>query len=83
VGKPTPAWDNMPELYDDLAWVWRAFWSLNGRRQYGYGPCPFSVVDIIEYARLYEVSRPKDFFEYIAAMDNEWLNWYGDTKSGN
>jgi len=73
----------MPELYDDLAWVWRAFWSLHGRRQYGYGPCPLSVTDILEYARLYEIGKPRDFFEYISAMDNEWLNWYGNTKSGD
>ena len=71
----------MPELYDDLAGVWRGFWSLHRRRRYGYGPCPLSVTDIMEYAKLYEVRKPRDFFEYISAMDNEWLIYYGDTTS--
>ena len=73
----------MPELYDDIACVWDAFWKLHRRRQYGYGPCPLSVTDIMEYARAYEVRNARDFFEYISAMDNEWLSWYGDTKSSD
>ena len=72
----------MPELYDDLAEVWRGFWSLSRRRQYGYGPCPLSVTDIMEYTRLYEIENPREFFEFISEMDNEYLN-YGDTKSSN
>lgn len=73
----------MPELYDDLVYVWDAFWNLHRRRRYGWGPCPLSVTDIMEYARAYEVPRTREFFEFISAMDNEWLKWYADTKSSD
>jgi len=73
----------MPKLFDDLAYVWEAFWKLHARRQYGFGPCPITVTDIIEFARIYEVPKPVEFFDYISAMDNEWLKWYGDTKSSD
>jgi hypothetical protein len=73
----------MPELYDDLAYIWKAFWDLHGRRQYGYGPCPLSITDIMEYARAYEVRNPREFFEYISSMDNEWMIYYGNTKSSD
>jgi hypothetical protein len=82
-GKPAPALDNMPELFDDLAYVWDGFWKLHRRRQYGFGPYPLAVRDIIELAQIYQVPKPGDFFDYISTMDDEWLKWYGDTKSSN
>lgn len=82
-GKPAPALENMPEIFDDLLYVWDAFWRLHRRRQIGMDICPLGVCDIMEYAKVFKVPRPRDFFEYISAMDNEFLSWYGDTKSSN
>ena len=76
-GKPAPALENMPELYEDLQDVWEGFWQLHRCRQYGFGPCPLAVREILAMAELYDI-RAEDrmeYFELIKGLDQEWLQW--------
>ena len=74
-GKPTPALDSQPELFEDLADVWELFWQLHRSRQCGFGPCPLSVVDIRAALDLYAVADKVESYELLVAMDQEWLQW--------
>jgi len=76
-GKPTPALDNMPELYEDLEYVWESFWKLNKCRQYGYGPCPLLVGEILSMSELYDMAAADrlEYFDLVKSMDQEWLKW--------
>lgn len=76
-GKHTPAWENIPELYEDLEYVWESFFRLNQCRQYGYGPCPLLAGEILAISKLYDlaVDIRLEFFDLIKRMDQEWLKW--------
>lgn len=74
-GKSTPALENRPELYSDLQDVWNNFWQLHQSRQYGFGPCPLAVIDIVTYLELYSETDRIERYELIVAMDQEWLKW--------
>jgi hypothetical protein len=74
-GKPAPALENRPELYEDLADVWDLFWQLHRSRQCGFGACPLSVMDIRAALELYAVADKVEFYELIVTMDQEWLKW--------
>jgi len=80
-GKPTPALENMPELYEDLGGIWALFWQLHKSRQSGFGPGPLSIQDIVAAIGLYQMPEPVECFELIVAMDQEWLNWAVEQNS--
>jgi len=67
----------MPELYEDLEYVWESFFQLNKCRQYGYGPCPLSVGEILSISELYDIAVADrlEYFGLIKSMDQEWLKW--------
>jgi hypothetical protein len=75
-GLPTPAIDNRPELYEDLADVWTAFVALHATRPLGFGPGPISFTEIEAWLRLHGITRPGDKEDYaylIRALDRTWL----------
>jgi len=67
----------MPELYEDLEYVWESFWQINECRQYGFGPCPLLAGEIIKISGLYgiAVADRLEYLKLIKSMDKVWLNW--------
>ena len=80
-GKPTPALENRPYVYEDLADVWQLFWQLHRSRQCGFGPSPLSVTDITACLELYAVIGKVECYELIVSMDQEWLKWADEQNS--
>lgn len=76
-GKPTPALENKPDVFQDLEDVWELFWQLHRCRQNGMGPSPLSVTDIVALFDICDISKVErlDTFELIKAMDVDWLAW--------
>lgn len=67
-------------LRDDLAFVWRAFWSLNGDRPAsglgGRAPIAFAAIDA--YAARYGIASVDEFDRFhnlIRALDRAYLEW--------
>jgi hypothetical protein len=84
-GKPTPAWDNRPELYEDLYDVWSSFLKLHYQRGIGYEQEPISISDIRSWLEIYSIKDPDmkiKYFELITALDSSWRGWKspGDPK---
>jgi len=82
-GKPTPAMDNRPELYEDLQDVWLAFSELNQGRSYGFGPNPISMRDIQAWLAMSDITdadEKMDFLYLIRAMDVAWLKWFAKSQ---
>ena len=48
-GEIIPALDTMPELYEDLAFYWRAFIKLSTSRQSGFGMGYIPYSEIVKY----------------------------------
>jgi len=76
-GQRAPALENRPSLYEDLDDVWDLFWQLHGCRQYGVGPCPLSVTDIVNLLDLCQITgeQKMEYFQLIKIMDRTWLSW--------
>jgi hypothetical protein len=77
---PTPAIENRPDLYEDLADVWTAFVELNATRSIGFGPGPITFAEIDAWLRVHGVTVPGDKEEYaylIHALDQTWLKGQG------
>lgn len=76
-GKPTPALDNMPELYDDLEEIWSMFWKLHSCRSSGFGINSLSISDIETIFNWYEIADDErlEYFELIKAMDAVVIDW--------
>ena len=68
-----PALEKKPQLYDWMREYLSAFYTLNGTRQYGFGPCPISLTEMSSYLNLYGASDPQAFIEYIMLMDEAFL----------
>tara|TARA_R110000751_G_scaffold10671_3_gene38653 strand:- start:2446 stop:2706 length:261 start_codon:yes stop_codon:yes gene_type:complete len=68
---------NRPELYDDLAPVWEAFWFLNSSRPIGMEAGAIPLSEIIAYWReLHGLTARSDLVErvhLIRAMDTKFL----------
>ena len=76
-GLPTPAFDSQPDMYPDLADVWRCFWLLNLGRGFGANgvPAPISSSDIAATLEIEDVEpreRPT-WLRLLRAMDVTWL----------
>jgi hypothetical protein len=75
-GERTPAWDDKPELYEDLGDVWKAFSELHLTRQSGFGPSALSPTDVLSWMKIHGYTETEDcvnFYELILAMDVKWL----------
>ncbi len=72
-GKPTPALDAMPDLFDDLADVWECFWQLDAMRGVGAGgePLALTMTDVAAALDVADVERGerRDWCRLIRAMD--------------
>lgn len=79
-GKPAPALEQRPVLYEDLADVWGLFWQLHRSRQYAFGANPLAVTDIRAALELYALADPLECYELIVAMDQEWLRWESEQR---
>lgn len=75
-GLPTPSWDKRPVLFDDLAPIWAAFWTLSAGRDAGLsGANPIRASDILAHLEIDEVSRGErsDWYSLIRFLDGEYL----------
>jgi hypothetical protein len=66
-----------PVVYDDLAFVWKAFFDLSRTRLVGFGPSPLSTSDILAWMQIYQLppAQRAEFYELLTAMDEEWMKW--------
>jgi len=80
-GKPTPALENRPYVYEDLIDVWDVFCQLQRCRQCAFGISPLGFRDIIAAIEFHELPDKLDAMELIVAMDQEWLKWADEQNS--
>lgn len=80
-GKPTPAIDNQPELFEDLIPVWEAFEDLAKARQRDLGtPLPITFAEITAWLDLHGIEGHDTRLEWaglIRALDETWLRIEG------
>jgi hypothetical protein len=72
-GMIPPALAKQPELDDDVAETYYAFYELNQCRQTGFGISPISASDIYAYAKMCEFDDLAHFFKRIKAMDAAFI----------
>lgn len=75
-GLPTPALKDKPELRRDLTLAWAAFAQLNGSRQYGFGPQPIPVSEIVAWLELNDITdsdQRNDIAIMVRILDSEWF----------
>lgn len=91
-GQETPAWKNRPELYDDLAHVWRAWVELHAGRQWvslgmgGCAPQPIPFADFTAWLDFHEVedeSTRREIVEYVRALDMEFVAWSAKVRASS
>jgi hypothetical protein len=82
--KPVQALDRKPDLFEDVAEVWEAFWVLNKGRDIGFGPGFIKLSEIAAYLTMFPHPRPAFFIRGIQALDSVYLSDYSKkkTKSG-
>ena len=64
-GRPTPAWENRPTLFEDLQHVWDSFWILNRSRQVGFSPSGLSICDVIAWLDLNVIEGADERLEFV------------------
>ncbi len=74
-GKPVPALDNEPELFEDLQPAWRAFNALHKQRQVSFVPPPLTVTDISTWLEInnYQGIEKQEMYEMIIILDSCWV----------
>jgi len=74
-GKPTPALEAKPDIYEDLIEVWQAFVDLSRSRQSGFGVSAISTSDILAWCDIHRISKDEraEFYGYIRALDNHLI----------
>jgi hypothetical protein len=75
-GKPTPALDAMPELYEDLRCYWNAFIELDETRTVGFAANPISYLEIEAWLRLHSIDDSDErigYTETIRFLDTHCL----------
>jgi hypothetical protein len=87
-GHHVQALADWPDVYDDLAFVWKAFWDLSRARPTGFGPAPIPPSDILAWMQIYQLppDQRAEFYELLTAMDEEWMVWASkesERKRGN
>lgn len=52
----------------------RAFRTLSGTRQFGMGPNPITLTEILAYLKIWGSDDTETFIKYILLMDEAYLN---------
>jgi hypothetical protein len=72
-GRPTPALDEMPELFEDLEQLWTCFWQLDATRRHGVGgePLALTMTDVAAALEMADVERSErmEWCSLISLMD--------------
>lgn len=88
-GHETPAWKSRPELYDDLAHVWRAWVELHAGRQYvslgmaGCAPQPIMFFELsawLDLSRIDGQDERDEMTALVRALDVEFLSWAAEKR---
>lgn len=78
MGKPTPALDNKPELFEGLLTIWQAFEILHKRRAPGVAPVPLQSSEVIAWLDSHVILTFEERLEWeelILALDDAWIYW--------
>jgi hypothetical protein len=75
-------------LYDDLGFVWKAFFDLSRARPSGFGPATLRISDMLAWMTIHQLPslQRAEFFELISSMDDVWMEWANneqERKRGN
>lgn len=87
-GEATPL-DALPELGEDEAPFWAAFWQLDVARPRGFGISGIPISEVLAYAELRgidDLEARAEFLDMIQAMDRHRLLYHesnGDVQHGN
>jgi hypothetical protein len=77
-GKRTPAWDNKPELYEDLIPVWNAFAFFQKRREAIGKIDQLSLMEIYAWLDNHGIEDYEERIEWeemLIALDNTLIKW--------
>lgn len=75
-GLATPALDNRPEVYSDLAPVWGAFCVLSRSRQAGMSHSPIdirAIFALLDEEGIDDASERREWRDLIQHLDSMWL----------
>jgi len=77
-GKPTPALENKPELFEGLITIWQAFEILHKRRAPGVAPVPLQSSEVMTWLKDHVILTFEERLEWeelILALDDAWVYW--------
>lgn len=73
-GKANPTLTAMPQIFEDVRWVWAAWASLHRSRSLGFAEGPIPLTEILAYCQLNEVDRPRFLAYAVQEMDVVYLH---------
>ena len=81
-GRPDPRLDKMPDINDEVGWIWKGFWKLHQTRGGGFGPQPLQYSDIKAFCDLFNIEDRQLFTMYITELDLVYISW-ANKKQGS
>jgi hypothetical protein len=72
-GRLPPALRDEPEVFEDMLWVWDAFWVLHRSRPIGWSVGPIPISEIDAYVRLSGVRRKWFLVRAVDSLDRVYL----------
>ena len=75
------ALESRPVVYDWMVEYLKAFDTLNATRQFGMGPNPIQLSEILAYLQVFETDDPEVMIHYTLLMDQSFLTAQAEKRT--